>query len=198
VDEANRSSPAPEPGDPHDAARLLPLVYEELRRLAACRLAHEPSGQTLQPTALVHEAYLRVVGGGGEGGWDGRGHFFAAAAEAMRRILIENARRKGRKKHGGDLARVDLAEADLACRMPPEELIALDEAMTRLEAEDPLKARLVRLRFFGGLGLEEAADVLGVSAATAKRYWRYARAWLHREVSGSAGPGMGRESEAPG
>jgi RNA polymerase sigma factor (TIGR02999 family) len=198
VDEANRSSPGPEQGDPHDAARLLPLVYEELRRLAACRLAREPSGQTLQPTALVHEAYLRLVGDGGDRGWDGRGHFFAAAAEAMRRILIENARRKGRKKHGGEFARVDLAEADLACRMPPEELIALDEAMTRLEAEDPLKARLVRLRFFGGLGLEEAADVLGVSAATAKRYWRYARAWLHREVSGAAGPGIGRESEAPG
>ena len=198
MDEANRSSPAPEPGDPHDAARLLPLVYEELRRLAACRLAREPSGQTLQPTALVHEAYLRLVGDRGEGGWDGRGHFFAAAAEAMRRILIENARRKGRKKHGGDLARVDLAEADLACRMPPEELIALDEAMTRLEAEDPLKARLVRLRFFAGLGLEEAAQVLGVSAVTAKRYWRYARAWLHREVSGAAGTKIGRESEAPG
>jgi RNA polymerase sigma factor (TIGR02999 family) len=198
VDEAKSFSTAPEQGDPRDAARLLPLVYDELRRLAACRLAHEPSGQTLQPTALVHEAYLRLVGGGGEVGWDGRGHFFAAAAEAMRRILIENARRKGRKKHGGDLARVDLAEADLACRMPPEELIALDEAMTRLEGEDPLKARLVRLRFFGGLGLEEAAEVLGVSAVTAKRYWRYARAWLHREVSGSAGHGIGRESEGPG
>ena len=198
MDEANRSSPAPEPGDPNDAARLLPLVYEELRRLAACRLAREPSGQTLQPTALVHEAYLRLVGSRGDEGWDGRGHFFAAAAEAMRRILIENARRKGRRKHGGDLARVDLAEADLACRMPPEELIALDEAMTRLEAEDPLKARLVRLRFFAGLSLEEAAQVLGVSAVTAKRYWRYARAWLHREVSGAAGTKIGRESEAPG
>jgi RNA polymerase sigma factor (TIGR02999 family) len=198
VDEADRLPSDPEQGDPRDAAGLLPLIYEELRRLAACRLAHEPSGQTLQPTALVHEAYLRLVGGGGEGGWDGRGHFFAAAAEAMRRILVENARRKGRKKHGGDLARIDLAEADLACRMPPEELIALDEAMTRLEAEDPLKARLVRLRFFAGLSLEEAARVLGVSTVTAKRYWRYARAWLHREVSGAAGPGIGRESEDPG
>jgi RNA polymerase sigma factor (TIGR02999 family) len=198
VEQANRPSPSPDQGDPHDAARLLPLVYEELRRLAACRLAREPSGQTLQPTALVHEAYLRLVGGRGDEGWDGRGHFFAAAAEAMRRILIENARRKGRKKHGGDLARVDLAEADLACRMPPEELIALDEAMTRLEAEDPLKARLVRLRFFAGLGLEEAAEVLGVSAITAKRHWRYARAWLHREISGAASPEIERESEPPG
>ena len=198
VDETHRPSPASEQGDPHAAARLLPLVYEELRRLAACRLAREPSGQTLQPTALVHEAYLRLVGSRGDDGWDGRGHFFAAAAEAMRRILIENARRKGRKKHGGDLARVDLAEADLACRMPAEELIALDEAMTRLDAEDPLKARLVRLRFFAGLSLEEAARVLGVSTVTAKRYWRYARAWLHREVSGAAGPGIGRESEDPG
>ena len=198
MDESNRSSPASEQRDPQEAARLLPLVYEELRRLAARRLAQEPSGQTLQPTALVHEAYLRLVGGGGEGGWDGRGHFFAAAAEAMRRILIENARRKGRKKHGGDLARVNLAEADLACRLPPDELIFLDEAMTRLEAEDPPKARLVRLRFFAGLSLEEAAQVLGVSAVTAKRHWRYARAWLHREVSGAAEPEIGRESAAPG
>jgi RNA polymerase sigma factor (TIGR02999 family) len=198
VDEANQSSSALGQGDPQDAARLLPLVYEELRRLAACRLAREPSGQTLQPTALVHEAYLRLVGSRGDDGWDGRGHFFAAAAEAMRRILIENARRKGRKKHGGDLARVDLAEADVACRMPPEELIALDEAMTRLEAEDPLKARLVRLRFFAGLSLEEAAEVLGVSAVTAKRYWRYARAWLHREVSGAAEPGIEGESTGAG
>jgi RNA polymerase sigma factor (TIGR02999 family) len=198
VDEANRPSSAPEQGDPHDAARLLPLVYGELRRLAARRLAGEPSGQTLQPTALVHEAYLRLVGSRGDAGWDGRGHFFAAAAEAMRRILVENARRKGRKKHGGDCARVDLEDADLACRMPPEELLALDEAMTRLEAEDPLKARLVRLRFFAGLSLEESARVLGVSPVTAKRYWRYARAWLHREVSGAAEPEIGRESAAPG
>jgi RNA polymerase sigma factor (TIGR02999 family) len=198
VVEAHRPSPASEQGDPHDAARLLPLVYVELRRLAASRLAREPSGHTLQPTALVHEAYLRLVGGNGDEGWDGRAHFFAAAAEAMRRILIENARRKGRKKHGGDLARVDLAEADLACRMPAEELIALDEAMTRLDAEDPLKARLVRLRFFAGLSLEEAAEILGVSAVTAKRYWRYARAWLHREVSGTAEPGIERESTGAG
>ena len=198
MDEAHRPSPASEQGDPQDAARLLPLVYVELRPLAACRLAREPSGQTLQPTALVHEAYLRLVGGGGDDGWDGRGHFFAAAAEAMRRILIENARRKGRKKHGGDLARVDLGEADVACRLPPDELIALDEALTRFETEEPPKARLVRLRFFAGLTLEEAAQVLGISVVTAKRHWRYARAWLHREVSGPGEPEIGRESAAPG
>lgn len=198
MDEASRSSSDPERGDPQDAARLLPLVYEELRRLAARRLAHEPSGQTLQATALVHEAYLRLVAGHGDRAWDGRGHFFAAAAEAMRRILVENARRKGRKKHGGDLARVDLEEADLACRMPPEELMALDEAMTRLEADDPLKAQLVQLRFFAGLSLQDAAQVLGVSTVTAKRYWRYARAWLHRAVSGAAGPETGHDSGTMG
>ena len=198
MNEVTRIMDAIGQGDACASAQLLPLVYDELRRLAAERMAKEKPGQTLQPTALVHEVYLRLVGQGEERHWDSRGHFFAAAAEAMRRILIENARRKGRKKHGGDLARVDLAEADVACRMPPEELIALDEAMTRLEAEDPLKARLVRLRFFAGLSLEEAAEVLEVSAATAKRYWRYARAWLHREVSGAAGPGIGRESDAPG
>jgi RNA polymerase sigma factor (TIGR02999 family) len=178
-----------EQGNPKAAEQLLPLVYDELRKLAAQKLAHEKPGQTLQATALVHEAYLRLVGSRPEQGWDSRGHFFAAAAEAMRRILVENARRKGRQKRGGDLARVELDEADLACRMPPEDLLALDAALARLAAEDPVKARLVELRFFAGLSVEEASKALGVSAITAKRYWRYARAWLHREVAGGDKPG---------
>jgi RNA polymerase sigma factor (TIGR02999 family) len=129
------------------------------------------------------------VGGRREDGWDNRGHFFAAAAEAMRRMLVENARRKRLEKHGGGRLRVDLDEASLVCRMPPEDLLALDEAMTKLAAEDPIKARLVQLRFFAGMSLEEASDILGVSNVTAKRYWRYAKAWLHREVAREGGPG---------
>jgi RNA polymerase sigma factor (TIGR02999 family) len=178
-----------EQGDPKAAKQLLPLVYDELRRLAAQKLAQEKPGQTLQPTALVHEAYLRLVGGRPEHGWDGRGHFFAAAAEAMRRILVENARRKRTQKRGGDLPRVEVDEADLACPMRPEVLLALDEALAKLAAEDSVKARLVELRFFAGLSVEEASKALGVSAITAKRYWRYARAWLHREVAGGEKPG---------
>jgi RNA polymerase sigma factor (TIGR02999 family) len=189
MNDVTRILSAIERGDPKAAHQLLPLVYDELRKLAARRLAHERPGQTLQATALVHEAYLRLVGGQPEAGWDSRGHFFAAAAEAMRRILVENARRKGRQKRGGGLARLDLEDADLACRTPSEELLALDEALARLAAEDPVKARLVELRFFAGLNLEEAAKALGVSAVTAKRYWRYARAWLHREVAGDEDPG---------
>jgi RNA polymerase sigma factor (TIGR02999 family) len=172
-------------GEPRAAERLLPLVYDELRRLAAARLARESPGQTLQPTALVHEAYLRLVGPEAGPDWDGRGHFFAAAAEAMRRILIESARRKQRVKHGGDLRRVDADLADLPTRMPPEELLALDEALEDLARQEPVKARLVTLRYFGGLTIEEAADVLGVSRVTAHRYWTYARAFLHQRVSGS-------------
>ena len=187
--EVTRILSAIEQGDPRAAEQLLPLVYDELRKLAARRLAREKPGLTLQATALVHEAYLRLVGGRREEGWDSRGHFFAAAAEAMRRILVENARRKRREKHGGGRLRVDLDEASLVCRMPPEDLLALDEAMTKLAAEDPIKARLVQLRFFAGLSLEEASEVLGVSAVTAKRYWRYAKAWLHREVAGEGDPG---------
>jgi RNA polymerase sigma factor (TIGR02999 family) len=186
--EVTRILSAIEQGDPRAAEQLLPLVYDELRKLAARRLAREKPGLTLEATALVHEAYMRLVGARREEGWDNRGHFFAAAAEAMRRILIENARRKRREKHGGGRLRVDLDEASLVCRMPPEDLLALDEAMTRLAAEDPIKARLVQLRFFAGMSLEEASDVLGVSAVTAKRYWRYAKAWLHREVAGEGGP----------
>jgi RNA polymerase sigma factor (TIGR02999 family) len=156
----------------------LPLVYDELRRLAVQNLAQERPGQTLEATALVHEAYLRLVGAPAEGAareWQGRAHFFAAAAEAMRRILVEKARWKQRQKHGGGRPRVDLELANLVFPMPDEDLLALDEAMTRLAAEDPLRAQLVRLRFFAGLSNEEAAQVLGISAVTAKRYWRYAR-----------------------
>jgi RNA polymerase sigma factor (TIGR02999 family) len=178
-----------EQGDPRAAEQLLPLIYDELRKLAAQKLSQEKPGQTLQATALVHEAYLRLLGARREEGWDNRGHFFAAAAEAMRRILVENARRKRRQKHGGGRLRVDLDEASLVCRMPPADLLALDEAMTRLAAEDPIKARLVQLRFFAGLSLDEASQVMGVSAVTAKRYWRYAKAWLHREVAGDGDPG---------
>ena len=177
-----------ERGDPRAAEELLPLVYDELRRLSARRLARERPGQTLQATALVHEAYLRLVGDRPEGAWDSRGHFFAAAAEAMRRILVENARRKRRLKHGGGLVRVGLEQAEIACRIPGDDLLALDEALTKLAAEDPVKARLVQLRFFAGLSVEEAARALGVSAVTAKRYWRYAKAWLHRAVAGGGDP----------
>ena len=184
-----------EQGDPRAAEQLLPLVYDELRKLAARRLAREKPGLTLQATAFVHEAYLRLVGDRREEGWENRGHFFAAAAEAMRRILVENARRKRREKHGGGRLRVDLDEASIICRMPPEDLLALDEAMTKLAADDPVKARLVQLRFFAGLSLEEASEVLGVSAVTAKRYWRYAKAWLHREIAGIGDPG---DASAPG
>jgi RNA polymerase sigma factor (TIGR02999 family) len=193
---------ATEQGDPQAAEQLLPLVYEELRELAAQRLSHERPGQTLQATALVHEAYLRLVGGEPQAGWDSRGHFFAAAAEAMRRILVESARRKGRQKRGGGLARVELGDAAIACQMPPHELLALNEALARLAVEDPVKARLVELRFFAGLTLDEAAKALGVSVVTAKRYWRYARAWLHREVAGDDDPNSispgGQDFSAPG
>jgi RNA polymerase sigma factor (TIGR02999 family) len=195
MNDVTRILSAIEQGDVHAAEQLLPLVYDELRKLAARRLAREKPGQTLQATALVHEAYLRLVGGRREEGWDNRGHFFAAAAEAMRRILVENARRKRREKHGGGRLRVDLDEATMVGRMPPEDLLALDEAMTRLAADDPIKARLVQLRFFAGLSLEEASEVLGISAVTAKRYWRYAKAWLHREVAGEGDPG---DTSAPG
>jgi RNA polymerase sigma factor (TIGR02999 family) len=177
-------------GDPHAADRLLPLVYDELRRLAAQRLAHEKAGQTLQPTALVHEAYLRLVAGGDESAgrelsWDNRGHFFAAAAEAMRRILVENARRKQRVKHGGGRQRVGLDEHDEPVESSPEELVALeeeilalDEALPRLAEEDPAAAQVVQMHFFAGLSLEQTAEALGVSRATAYRHWAYARAWL--------------------
>ncbi|HEY1379218.1 MAG TPA: ECF-type sigma factor [Gemmataceae bacterium] len=170
-------------GDPKAAAELLPLVYGELRKLAAARLAAEKPGQTLQATALVHEAYLRLVGGG-ERAWDSRGHFFAAAAEAMRRIVVESARRKNRLKHGGGHERVEVELAELPTRLPPDDLIALDEALARLEQLDPVKARLVTLRYFAGLTIEQAAEALGISRVTAHRYWTFARAWLHQQMAG--------------
>jgi RNA polymerase sigma factor (TIGR02999 family) len=177
---------AVEQGDARAAERLLPLVYDELRKLAAHRLAQEKPGQTLQATALVHEAYLRLVGGGAaSSGWGSRGHFFGAAAEAMRRILVENARRKRAVKHAGDRARVSLEGLDLADEAPPEQMLALDEALTRLAAEDPQKAELVKLRFFAGLSIEATAQALAISPATAKRWWNFARAWLLQEIEGA-------------
>jgi RNA polymerase sigma factor (TIGR02999 family) len=190
MEEVTRLLDAVREGVPHAADRLLPVVYEELRRLAARRLAREPPGQTLQATALVHEAYLRLVGppcGGSEAErdrWESRGHFFAAAAEAMRRILVENARRKRRLKRGGNLARRPLDEAIVAAPDTPDDLIALDEALERLQRKDPQKCALVKLRFFAGLTGEQAAAALGVSVSTADRHWAYARAWLFREISG--------------
>jgi RNA polymerase sigma factor (TIGR02999 family) len=176
-----------EQGDPHAAEQLLPLVYDELRKLAAQRLAQERPGETLQATALVHEAYLRLVDVPRAQRWDGRGHFFAAAAEAMRRILIDQARRKRSQKRGGGLRRVGLdTGARLVAPEGPaaDDLLALDEALRQFEAEDPLKARLVKLRYFAGLSLADAAEALGISAATAKRYWVYARSWLYGKVHG--------------
>jgi RNA polymerase sigma factor (TIGR02999 family) len=169
-----------EQGDPHAAAELLPLVYEELRRLANARMANEAAGQTLQPTALVHEAWLRLVGNGQQ--WDGRGHFFAAAAEAMRRILIDRARRKRRLKHGGEMRRVDFTTLDVASQTDDEQLLAVDEALQKLEARDPVGAQLIKLRFFAGLPNVEAARVLGIPERSAKRTWAYARAWLFEEL----------------
>ena len=172
-----------EHGDPHAAEQLLPLVYEELRKLAAQKLAQERPGQTLQATALVHDAYLRLVEVNEVQHWDSRGHFFAAAAEAMRRILIDNARRKRRPKHGGDRRRVDLDAAASVADVPAEDLLALDEALTKLAAEEPIKAKLVTLRLFAGLSVPEAAKVLGLATRTAERYWTYARVWLYAELN---------------
>jgi RNA polymerase sigma factor (TIGR02999 family) len=168
-----------ERGDPHAAEQLLPLVYEELRRLAAQRMARESPDQTLQPTALVHEAYLRLVHAEDQQRWNGRAHFFGAAAEAMRRILVENARRKDRDKRGGGWKRVPLDEAEFAVAAPPSILLALDESLEKLAAADEAAARLVKLRYFAGCSIEDAAEVLGISRASAFRLWSYARAWLH-------------------
>ena len=180
--EITRILSAIEQGDPHGAAQLLPLVYEGLRRLAAQKLAGERPGQTLQPTALVHEAYLRLVDVDQARHWNSRGHFFAAAAEAMRRILVEQACRKGRLKRGGDRRRIDWQAPEPTAGGPDLDLLALDEALTRFAAEHPGKAGLVKLRYFAGLTLAEAAAALGVSTATADRHWRYARAWLARRL----------------
>jgi RNA polymerase sigma factor (TIGR02999 family) len=170
-------------GDAQAAGKLLPLVYEELRKLAAARMAEEASGNTLNATALVHEAYVRLVGPADAARWDGRSHFFAAAAEAMRRILVEAARRKQREKHGGGLQRIDLDAAQAAAPDDRHDLVALDAALTRLEAEDPQAAKLVELRHFTGLSIAEAALALDVSPRTADRLWAFARAWLHRELA---------------
>jgi len=174
-----------EQGDPHAAEQLLPLVYDELRRLAAQKLAQEKPGHTLDATALVHEAYLRLVG---DQQFASRRHFFAAAAEAMRRILVESARRKKRLKHGGDLERVEIEMVNLPTRLSSDELVALDEALEKLQQNDPVKARLVTLRYFGGMTIEQASEVLDISRVTAHRYWTYARAWLHRQMTGDSAP----------
>ena len=171
-------------GEPQAAGELLPLVYDELRRLAAHRLAGEAPGQTLDATALVHEAYLRLIGDEPDRPWENRAHFFAAAAEAMRRILVENARRKRRLKHGGGLARAGVEPDAIAAPegRPIEELLAVDAALDKLAAADPAAAELVKLRYFAGLSIPQAAGILGVSPRTADRLWTYARAWLRREI----------------
>jgi len=170
-------------GDPKAADDLLPVVYEELRRLAAAKMAREASGHTLQPTALVHEAWLRLAGHENPR-WENRAHFFGAAAEAMRRILIDAARRKQARRHGGGQQRINLDDVDVASEVEDDQLLALNEALERFSAQDKTKAELVKLRYFAGLTIAEAAQVLGVSEPTAKRYWAYARAWLYREISG--------------
>ncbi len=172
-----------EGGDPDAAEQLLPLVYEELRTLAAQKMANEKPGQTLQATALVHEAYIRLVNVEKVQHWDSRGHFFAAAAEAMRRILVDQARRKSRPKHGGDRQRLDLDEACAITRDPGEDLVALDAALSKFANASPEKADLVKLRFFAGMTIPEAAEALGISHATAERNWTYARTWLYCELS---------------
>jgi RNA polymerase sigma factor (TIGR02999 family) len=171
-------------GDPAAASQLLPLVYDELRKLAAQKIARETPGQTLQPTALVHEAYLRLVGEDEEQHWDSRGHFFAAAAEAMRRILVDIARQKGSLKRGGDRDRMDVVDSLLAAPEPREDLVALDAALTKLAETDKQTAELVQLRYFAGLSIREIADILGISPRTADRLWVFAKAWLHQEIAG--------------
>jgi RNA polymerase sigma factor (TIGR02999 family) len=170
------------PRDPRAAEQLLPLVYDELRKLAAVKLAQEKPGQTLQATALVHESYVRLVGTQ-DPGWNGRGHFFAAAAEAMRRILVERARQKNRLRHGGQQHRLDLDVANTVDYTPPQHLLAVDEALERLARKDAVAAQLVKLRFFAGLTMPQAAEALALPLRTAQRNWAYARTWLHREIS---------------
>jgi len=182
MSDVTRILSAIEQGDPRAAEELLPLVYDELRKLAAERMAQEKPGQTLQATALVHEAYLRLVDATKAQQWENRGHFFAAAAEAMRRILVESARKKKRHRHGGGRQRVDLQEAISLTDSPNDDLLALDEALTRLAARAPAKAELVKLRYFAGLSIDEAADLMHLSRTTAKRYWAFARAWLLAEI----------------
>jgi len=175
-----------EQGDPSAAEQLLPLVYDELRKLAAQKMGEEKPGQTLQATALVHEAYIRLVDVEKAQHWDSRGHFFAAAAEAMRRILVEKARRKGRLKRGADLVRYDLDEVEIVASTKPEEILAVDEALTKLASTNDMAAHLVKLRYFAGLTIQEAAEALGVSSRKANQIWAYARAWLLAEMDGNA------------
>jgi RNA polymerase sigma factor (TIGR02999 family) len=172
-----------EQGDPHAAEKLLPLVYDELRKLAAQRMSQEQSGQTLQATALVHEAYLRLVDVDHAQHWNSRGHFFAAAAESMRRILVESARRKQQVGRGGDRQRIPFDADQFAVEAASDDLLALDESLSRLENQDPAAAKLVKLRYFAGMSVSEAAEALGVSLRTAERNWTYARTWLHRDLS---------------
>jgi RNA polymerase sigma factor (TIGR02999 family) len=174
-------------GDPRPAEQLLPLVYDELRKLAASKLAQEKPGQTLQPTALVHEAYMRLVDQRGGRTWDSRGHFFAAAAEAMRRILVDNARRKRRQKRGGALRRVELDPAQLSYSSAADDLLDLNDALDCLAAADPQAAQFVKLRYFAGLSIEEAAEMVGLSRSAACEHWAYARAWLHRRLRTAGG-----------
>jgi RNA polymerase sigma factor (TIGR02999 family) len=183
MSEVTRILSAIEQGDSHAAEELLPLVYEELRKLAAQRLAQEKPGQTLQATALVHEAYLRLVDADRAQRWNSRGHFFAAAAEAIRRIIVESARRKNRLKHGRGHERVDLDSGCLVSAAPSFDLLALDEALSRLAETEPVKAELVKLRFFAGLTMPEAAAALKISLATAERYWTFAKSWLYAELA---------------
>jgi RNA polymerase sigma factor (TIGR02999 family) len=180
--EVTRILGAIEQGDPHAAGQLLPLVYDELRKLAAQKLARETPGQTLQATALVHEAYLRLVDGEKVRQWNSRGHFFAAAAEAMRRILVEQARRRNAAKRGGQSDREELQESTIAAPEPTEDVLAVNDALEQLAKADPLAANLVRLRFFAGLNMSEAAEVLGMSVRSAQGTWAYARSWLHRKM----------------
>jgi RNA polymerase sigma factor (TIGR02999 family) len=184
MSEFTRILSAVEQGDPDAASQLLPLVYDELRKLAGQMLARETPGQTLQPTALVHEAYLRLVGEAEEQHWDSRGHFFAAAAQAMRRILVESARQKASLKRGGGRERVDVVDDLLATPEPYEDPVALDAALTKLAETDKQAAELVQLRYFAGLPIREVAQILGIAPRTADRLWAFARAWLHEEIAG--------------
>jgi RNA polymerase sigma factor (TIGR02999 family) len=184
-------------GDPSAAAELLPLVYDELRKLAAARMTAESPGQTLEATALVHEAYLRLVGGAQPHDWNSRGHFFAAAAEAMRRILVESARRKKSLKAGGGRRRLDIAGVDLPVAGPSFDLLALEDALQRLARKDPRKAELVKLRFFAGLTVGQAARVLGIAPSTADEDWAYARSWLRLAMGGGPGDRPGEKNQQP-
>jgi RNA polymerase sigma factor (TIGR02999 family) len=186
MSEVTRLLSAIEQGDPSASEELLPLVYDELRRLAAQRLSREKPGQTLEATALVHEAYLRLVDGQQMQPWDSRGHFFAAAAESMRRILVDRAREKGCEKRGGKLQKLNIDAIALASTATPDQLLAIDDALARLAIDDPVAAQLVNLRYFAGLTIDEAGKAIGVSTATAYRHWNYARAWLYSELCGES------------